>query len=98
MTLYTLPHGVENSGEGIYGRHSHNAKIFEWIEHSGIRKGINCKQNEGYYLMPYNSRADVVSSLAERYDIKSNVKLGGFDPSIKRSTSLATLIICDTTK
>ena len=28
--------------------------------------------------MPYNSRADVVRLLAERYDTKSNVKLGGF--------------------
>ena len=28
--------------------------------------------------MPYNSRADVVRLLAERYDPKSNVVLGGF--------------------
>ena len=28
--------------------------------------------------MPYNSRADVVRLFAERYDIKSSVKLGGF--------------------
>ena len=28
--------------------------------------------------MPYNSQADVVRLLAERYDAKSNVKLGGF--------------------
>ena len=28
--------------------------------------------------MPYNSRADVVHLLAEPYDTKSNVKLGGF--------------------
>ena len=28
--------------------------------------------------MPYNSRADVGHQIAERYDIKSNVKLGGF--------------------
>ena len=27
--------------------------------------------------MPYNSQADVVRLLAERYDTKSNVKLGG---------------------
>ena len=34
-----------------------------------------------YYLMPYDSRADVVCLLAERYDTKSNVKLGGFPAS-----------------
>ena len=28
--------------------------------------------------MPYNFQADVVRLLAERYDTKSNVKLGGF--------------------
>ena len=28
--------------------------------------------------MPYNSWADVVRLLADRYDTKSNVKLGGF--------------------
>ena len=37
MTIYTLSHGVEHSGEGIYGCHSHNAKLVERIEHSGIR-------------------------------------------------------------
>ena len=31
------------------------------------------KTNESYYLMPYNSQADVVRVLAERYDTKSNV-------------------------
>ena len=29
--------GVEHSGEGIFGRHSHNAKLFKRIEHSGSR-------------------------------------------------------------
>ena len=29
-------------------------------------------------MMPYNSLADVRWLLAERYDTKSNVKLGGF--------------------
>ena len=29
--------GVEHSGEGIFGRRSHNAKVFERIEHSGSR-------------------------------------------------------------
>ena len=28
--------GAEHSGLGIYGCHSHNAKLFERIEHSGI--------------------------------------------------------------
>ena len=31
------PMGVEHSGEGIFGRCSHNAKLFERIEHSGSR-------------------------------------------------------------
>ena len=31
------PWGVEHSGEGIVGRRSHNAKLFERIEHSGSR-------------------------------------------------------------
>ena len=31
-----------------------------------------------YYLIPYNSLADVVRLLAELADTKSNVKLGGF--------------------
>ena len=29
--------GVEHSGERIFGRRSHNAKLFERIEHSGSR-------------------------------------------------------------
>ena len=28
---------VEHSGEGIYGCHLYNAKLFKQIEHSGIR-------------------------------------------------------------
>ena len=31
------PTGVEHSGEWIYDCHPHNAKLFERIEHSGIR-------------------------------------------------------------
>ena len=31
------PTGVEHSGEGIYGYHSHDAKLLEWIVHDGIR-------------------------------------------------------------
>ena len=27
--------GVEHSGKGIFGRRSHNAKLFERTEHSG---------------------------------------------------------------
>ena len=33
---YTVSPGVEHSGEGINGCHSHNAKLFVWTEHSGI--------------------------------------------------------------
>ena len=29
--------GAEHSGEGIFGSRSHNAKLFERIEHSGSR-------------------------------------------------------------
>ena len=36
--------GVEHSNEGIYGCRLHNAKLFERIEHSGIRQGIKYKQ------------------------------------------------------
>ena len=35
--------------------------------------------------MPYNSRADVVRLLAERYDTKSNVKLCGFQSQLQAS-------------
>ena len=31
------PMGVEHSGKVIVGRRSHNAKLFERIEHSGSR-------------------------------------------------------------
>ena len=31
------PMGVELSGEGIASRRYRNAKLFQWIEHSGIR-------------------------------------------------------------
>ena len=34
---WTLPYGIEHSGEEIYGCHSHNAKLFKQIKHSGIR-------------------------------------------------------------
>ena len=36
--------GVEHSGEGNYSCRSHNAKLFERIEHSCIRLGIKCIQ------------------------------------------------------
>ena len=39
-----LPMGVEHYGERIYDWGSHNAKLFERIEHSGIRYDIKCKQ------------------------------------------------------
>ena len=35
--------------------------------------------------MPSNSRADVVRLLAERYDTKYNVKLGGFQSQLQAS-------------
>ena len=35
--------------------------------------------------MPYNFLADVVRLLAERYDTKSNVKLGGFRSQLQAS-------------
>ena len=35
--------------------------------------------------MPNNSRSDVVRLLAERYDTKSNVKLGGFLSQVQLS-------------
>ena len=35
--------------------------------------------------MPYNSRADVVRLLAERYDTESNIKLGGFQSQLQAS-------------
>ena len=46
--------------------------------------------------MPYNSRADVVCLLAERYDTKSNVKLGGFRSRLPKC--LDTLKSCDSMK
>ena len=36
--------------------------------------------------MPYNSRADTVRLMAERYDIKSNVKLGRFQSQLQASS------------
>ena len=35
--------------------------------------------------MPYNSRADVVRLLAERYDTKSNIMLSGFRSQLQAS-------------
>ena len=35
--IYTLPQGIEHSGKGIFGRRSHNAKLFERIEYPGSR-------------------------------------------------------------
>ena len=32
-----LFHPTEHTDEGIFGRRSHNAKLFERIEHSGSR-------------------------------------------------------------
>ena len=41
--------------------------------------------NESFYIILNNSRADVVRSLAERYDNNSNVKLGGFRSQLQAS-------------
>ena len=54
--------------------------------------------NENYYIMPYNSRADVVRLLVERYDTKPNAKWAEVGPSCQHLTCLATLKIYDTTK
>ena len=48
--------------------------------------------------MRYNSQGDVGPLWAEQLDTKSNVKLRGFDPSLKCTACLATSKICDTTK
>ena len=42
--IYIYVYGVDHSGEGMYGCRTYNAKLFEQIEHSGIREGIKCKQ------------------------------------------------------
>ena len=78
--LYTSPTGFVLSSEGIYGCHSHNAKLFGRIEHSGIRKGINVNKTKAT-----NSRAGVVRLLAEQYENKSNEKLGGFRSQLQAS-------------
>ena len=49
------------------------------------------KINKSYYIMPYNSRADVLRLQADRYDTKSNVKLGVFRSQLQASYVLATL-------
>ena len=46
---------------------------------------IKCKQNKNYNLMLYNSRADMVRLLGERYDTNSNVRLGGFRSQLQAS-------------
>ena len=46
--------GVEHSGEGIFGRRSHNAKLFKRIEHSGSRLGIK-NVNKRLLLLLHNT-------------------------------------------
>ena len=84
MTIRS-PMGFEHSNEEIYGCCSHNTRPFQRIEHYVTRKGIKCKKNERYNLIPYNFWADVVCLLAERYDAKTNVKLGGFRSQLRAS-------------
>ena len=48
--------------------------------------------------MPYNSLADVCRLMAERYDSKSNVKLGGFQSHLEEFYVSHHTENCDTTK
>ena len=53
-----------------------------------IYKVKKSKRNERCcccYIIPYNSLANVVRLLAERFDTKSNVKLGGFRSQLQAS-------------
>ena len=88
---------VEHSGDGIFGRRSHNAKLFERIEHSGSRLGIIVNKRTLLLLLLLSLHntlkiplANVVRLLAEWSETKSNVKTG-FDPGFERPTCLATL-------
>ena len=47
--------GFEHSSEGIYGCRSNNAKLFERIEHSGIREGIKGKQTDAAADVLFNT-------------------------------------------
>ena len=62
-TQHVDEHNIQDiySGKGIYSCHSHNKKLFEQIEHSGIRLGINVNETKA---TAYNFRADVVHSSA----------------------------------
>ena len=55
--------GIEHSGKGIVGRRSHNAKLFERIEHSGSREGIK-NLNKRMLLLLLNK--DLKNSLNQR--------------------------------
>ena len=43
------------------------------------------KQNESYFLIPNNSRPALFRMLAEWYETKSHMKLGGFRPQLQAS-------------
>ena len=70
-------------------------KLFERIEHSGSRLGININKRTLLLLLLKKDLiiplTDVARLLLERSDTKSNVKLEGFDPGFKRPMCLATL-------
>ena len=62
---------------------SYRALRMNWALWYPVR--YKCKQNESYYIMPYNSRADVVRLLVEWYDTKSNLKLDWFRSQVQAS-------------
>ena len=49
------------------------------------QKSCYTTKNKRYFLIPYNSLADVVRLLAARSDTNSNVKLGGFRSQLQAS-------------
>ena len=61
------------------------------LHHDFISLNVFCDKKE-YVLR------DVCCLMAERYNTKPNVKLGGFNPSLKRPMCLATLKRYDTTE
>ena len=82
---YTLPHG----GWALWRRNLRlslaqcKALRTNWARWYPVR--YKMKTNESYDLIRHNSRAIVVRLLAERYDTKSNVKLGEFRSQLQTS-------------
>ena len=81
MTIYMLPHGIW----ALWQRNLRlplaccKALWTNWALWYLVRQ--KCKQAKAY-----NSWADIVCLLAERYDTKSNVKLGGFWSQLQASS------------